>query len=467
MFFMRSLRLHLSFSTFCLVLGSVILFSSCSNTKYLSANESLLTQNIVKITDRDEVKDKRALRDEIAAIPTQKPNRKLLGLARVKLTCYNSIDTQQVKRKFYNWFKYKLGEAPVVFDTTSMEQSVVLIKNYLFNKGYFQNSVKSSIQTKKQKTKVLYSIEYTSPYMLWDVFFPDDSSRTSQITRQNQNKTLLKFNTPFDISILKAELDRITADLRNKGFYYINKESVHFDLDTSHIERKIDVYIRIRPPADSGVHKIASIQNVFVYPNYSLDVNGMSRFTDTFISRNLTYIYDSKKFSERTLSDFIFLRPGQLYSQERQIQSVKRLVNLGVFKFVNIDVKDVGDSLQPRLNMFIYLTPSKRQSYAFSFEQNYSNLGLLSSGLNFSYKNKNLTKRADLFQVTLNGSVQFSLKKELRQISLIFLADYGVEFAYQQNRFLMPVPIRRFSYNSNPKTRISVGMTSLSLRHQS
>lgn len=449
-------------------LGAALFFllsiSSCSNTKYLGTNESLLVSNKIKIKDVDGVKDRRPLKNEIEVIPAQKANRKTFGLGRLKLLFYNSIGPKKEKKKFYAWLKYKVGEPPVIFDSATVNQTVNLMKNYLFNKGYFSNSVIASVETKDHKTSVTYSIRYDSPYTLWTIQFPQDTSAISTIIQKKSSASLLKYGAPFDVSVLKLEMERVAADLRNQGYYYMNRDRVSFDLDTSEYYKHINVTLRISPPENGGRHEPYHLNKVRVYSNYLIDTKAQRNYPDSSESRGLYFYTDERKFNPKRLSEFIFTQPGALYSQDRQQQSVKRLVNLGVFKFVNMDVKDVSDSNSRLLDMYYYLTPTRKQFFSIDFDQNYSNLGLLSSGINFNYKNRNLSKNADMLAITLTSGIQFSIKRNstnstipIDKTSLIYLADVGAEISYQQNRFLVPFKVRRYSYTSNPRTKISIG----------
>ena len=410
----------------------------------------------------DDSKERRSFKYEIENIPSQKPNRKTLGLARIKLALYNSIDTAKEKKKFYNWLKYKVGEAPVLFDTATCTQTLNLLKNYMVNKGYFQNQAFYTVSTKNKKTEVIYEIKYDSPYTLWDIHFPTDSSATTKIIQDHIEETFLKFNAPFDVTILKSEMDRISTDLRNQGYYYINRDKIFFDLDTSVNYKHINITVRLLKPDNGGEHKEYNYNNVVVYTNYNLDTKAQHAYLDSQWYKNVLYLTDSvRKFNRKRLDEYIFTRKTDKFSQTRHEQSVRRMVNLGVFKFVNTEIHDVSDSVNNLLDIYYFLTPARKQRFSVDFDQNYSNLGRLGSNINFSYKNRNLTKNTDQLSIVLNTGIQFVIKNQsnpstgVTNTNLIYQADFGGEIAYTQNRFLVPFPIRKQSYNSNPKTRIS------------
>ena len=87
----------------------ICFLASCNNTKYIPQDQSLLIKNKITLKQTTGFKDRRPLMDEIFVIPTQKPNKSILGGLRIKLWLYNSVDSSKANKRFNNWLKYKLG----------------------------------------------------------------------------------------------------------------------------------------------------------------------------------------------------------------------------------------------------------------------------------------------------------------------------------------------------------------------
>jgi len=458
----------------------VFLLYACSNTKKLSSDQSLLIKSKIVIKHKDGYKERRPIVDEIAVIPTQKPNKSILGGVRIKLWLFNKVDSARtikweyndkdsfrVNKKFNSWLKYKMGEPPVLFDSTTLLQNKRLIENYLTNKGYFYKDVNISYITQAKRTTVNYKLNLEAPFTIFNVKFPPPANDPEGIIAANRKNTFLKFGNALDIATLKLERDRIADDLRNKGYYNITRENIYFNFDTSYDKKKVNIDVIVNK-TDSLSFKVYRIRNIYVYSNYSLNNINKIGYNDTVLFKNMTFITDVEKFKAKQLTEFIFIRSGEKYSQEIFQLTQKRLINLGVFKFTTIVYSVIAsDSTDDLLDCYIYLTPAKRQAFTIDFDQslNISNQqnalsrNRIGSSVNLTYKNKNVSKKADLLAVTLSTDVQFNTAKDNNRVqqSVIQTIDAGVEVNYSQNRFLVPFKIKRLSYNSNPKTIFSVG----------
>src|SRR2546423_1786396 len=83
-----------------LILISAALLSSCSNTKYLTANQSLLEKNVVVVKSsvnlrkiRKNIEHDLSIESKLASLAKQQPNTKTLGLFRFNLWMYNRFYT--------------------------------------------------------------------------------------------------------------------------------------------------------------------------------------------------------------------------------------------------------------------------------------------------------------------------------------------------------------------------------------
>lgn len=475
-----------------IILLGVVLFasSSCSNTKYIPSNKSILVKNKIQIKHIDAKKDRRPIADETAVIPIQKPNKNIFGVFRLKLWMYNSVDITKANpkykakikakalqnkqaydsfalRKFNYWVKYTLGEAPVYFDSNTIVESKKLLLNYFNNKGYYYKSIETSFATKNKRTTVTYSIKLEEPFKIYDVVFPTGNKLTDQIIRDGKNATLLKFGNYIDVSTLKAERDRIANDLRNRGYYTVTRDNITFDLDTTFDYKKVNIRIVVNRP-DSNDFKLYTLNNIYVYPNYTLSNINKLGYYDTIRFKGIDFISDIHKFKPKRLSEFIFLHEGHKYNQELYQLTLQRLSNVGVFKFASIEYKlTPNEPDSNKLDASIFLTPGKRQSFAFDLNQDYKTngtsdktvAGFMGSGVSFSYRNKNINKNAGLFTFTIFASLQYTLSKKDSTISKannFGIIDIGAELAYSENRFIIPFRLKKQSLRSNPKTRFSV-----------
>ena len=76
---------------------------------------------------------------ELKKTVRQKPNTRILGVARFHLGIYN-LSGRNGERKFNKWLR-KIGEEPIVYDAFLTERSVEQLKLFLNNKGYYNAEV--------------------------------------------------------------------------------------------------------------------------------------------------------------------------------------------------------------------------------------------------------------------------------------------------------------------------------------
>ena len=101
--------------------------------------EFLIKKNVVSI-DNEHIN-----KDELSSYIKQKPNRKFLGLFRLRLALYNMASKGKKVSKTDTFLINTIGEPPVILDTFLTEKSLKQISLYLNSKGYFSSDVRKEI----------------------------------------------------------------------------------------------------------------------------------------------------------------------------------------------------------------------------------------------------------------------------------------------------------------------------------
>ena len=439
-------------------MGAVLLSTSaCSVTKTLPEGKNLLLRNkvdvkrIVKVAERDK------LREDLTTIMLQKPNKRFLGIFPFRLWFYLTASKGK-DNKFNRWIKTKVGEPPVVFDSLIASKTEVLMENYLWNYGYFENNVSYETKTnKKRRTSITFKIDPGRVWTLGAIRFPMGNTTSEGITQVRSEHTLLHSGERFDVTTLKAERSRIENDLRNSGFYFFNKEYVTFDLDTNREAHTVDVRIKVNQPIDGIEHKPFRLNKVIVFTDYEhgspLTLNDEY---DTTALKEFRFVQKKEIFKKRILRDAIFFREGELFTQDNYSKSLTRLNELGAFKFVSIEMQRSKRDTN-LLNAFVYLTPAKKQTLTGGVNLNHNFEGLTGLGANVGYRNRNLAKGADQLNIDASANVQLNFSKKQSKIvskDRINTVDVTLDVTYYLNRFLVPWK-PKIHANTNPKTRIN------------
>ncbi len=435
----------------------VILLSlpSCRVVKSLDEGQSLLVKNKFILKNNTNFTEKEKTREDLGKIAAQKPNQRFVGILPFRMWLYYSATHGKRLTKFKQWIIDKVGEAPVVYDSTLVSKSVTNMENYLFNYGYFHARVTDTVITNKKRTRIQFNVETKELWKIGDVALPNGHNTCDSLVREARKNIFLKKGDRFSIVSLKNERDRIENVLRNNGYFFFNREYVTFDLDTASQSHTVNIKITINQPSDSTQHEQYRINNIYIISDYAAERLSDSTLRDTVMAGEYMLIAQRPNFRKGVLIDAVYFKHDDLYMKDKELKTINRFSLLGAFKFISLDYSRVKDAAENYLDCIISLTPAKRQAVTASGEVNVTNEGLFGTAVTLSYKNKNLTKGADqlLFDVSSGVQLKFSKKEKVQVIT----ATAGVNVTYYINKFLVPFRAKIFSRNTNPRTKISVG----------
>ncbi len=444
-----------TFILFAAFICTVSLFSSCKIAKNLPEGQSLLVKNKFNIKVKAKAVEKEKLNLDLTAIAVQKPNKRVFNFAPVRMWFYYSAAHSKKLTKFKQWVMDKVGEAPVIYDSTTVKQSCDYIREYLFNYGYFHASVSDTVITKNKKTTVTFNIEPHEVWTIREVELPKGHTSCDSIVRANYKGSFLKKGDRIDVTNLKKERDRIENVCRNSGYFLFNREYVTFDYDSFTEDKNVTIRIILNHPNDAAEHVQFYLNNIYVISDYSVDL-GDTIHRDTVTLGDYKFICASKKFKNKILAESIFFRKNELYSKDAEVQTINHLSQLGVFKFISVDYSKPKDRDGNYLDCTLQLTPAKKQSWGAAPEIYVSTEGLFGASGTLSYKNKNLTKRADQLLLDVSSGIQIRFPTNKTEKVQIMSITAAVGVTYYMNKFLIPFRAKIFSAKANPKTRFSV-----------
>lgn len=424
--------------------------SSCSNTKKLGEDETLLVKNKVVVHKSPMgLSDKKNFTGDLEDLLVQKSNKKLFGLFRLKLWFYMRTEDKKLN-KFRNWIRTSVGEPPVLIEEQKIDYTVSKMETYMVNKGHFYGDIETEIkQKKKKKAVVTYNVYPKLYYKFGPVNLPDGNSNIDKIIRANEEDKLINEGEFFDADKLAAERTRISELLRNEGYFFFGNEFITFDLDSNVGNHEIEVFYRINQPSDSSFHNAYFLDQVYVYPDYSMQQFVTSgTYDDTVSIDNYSFIRNDEKVVPKVIRNHLFFQQNSLYRKKDFQNSLLNLNSLGSFKYVNIEFKPKEKNGLNFLDAYVYMIPSKKQGFSIDLEGSNNFQGLLGVRLGFGYWNRNLTKHSDLFTVDVSSGVEF----QFGQSNLVNSADANLGIKYRINRILATKKITELSRRAQPKT---------------
>lgn len=526
---------------------------ACNQTKYVPDGEYLLKKYEVKQTG-DKL-DK----EDLNSIVRQKPNYRRFGF-KWKLMAYNSVDSTKVadkrlcknlkiraennKRKYKElrintirlqkaldkgktyytyktvilkdsieprrflreWYKYKIGSPPVIFDSISYTKTIEQLGAYLKSKGFFYGSAGGFVEyNKNKKCDVTYFVKTGERYYIDSVFYVCKNKEVEESYKEFlriQNDVPL-IGQPFDTDLLDAYRGKVARFMRDSSFYGFSANHISYVADTSMSTMKAkikivfgDRAIRSAENRDSLInvpHVKTFIKDVYFHISDSTKYEGNLKsdlrklniplYNGPFMNTIDTNIYNRVEMKHSDLIDssriaiFLFngepivkpsilemqnnLEKGNQYKEKYAENSYSSLLRMGLFQAIKTDLIELPDT--NLLEVHYYLAPSKKQSYSFQPKATNSN-GYLGVSASINYTNRNLFRGAERLTLSLSGGFEsqppvFEKTVNGTKIQTAARSFNTLEFGPSvklQLPGLFPIRISRISKKRRPETVISL-----------
>lgn len=454
-----------------------LLLSSCNVTKYVPDGQYLLDE--VKITTKDkDLKD-----TDFSIYLRQQPNLKLFNFIPFNLGLYSisSPDTTL----WINRFLQKIGDAPVIYDSTLVKSSAMELKKAMNNKGYLHAEVQHNTTFKKKKAKVTYNIISNQPYRINDIKYRIRNEEIENIILKDTINSLIKRGNLFDIDILEKERKRVSDLLRTEGYFYFDKEYIGFAADTTVGGKQVNLNMIVRPMRQlvgkntfvNVEHEKYNVKNVNFY--LTEDISSLSNDS---ILNSLSYekyknlnIYSNNDFVRKnTLHNFTSINNNSLYNQKTVDQTYAKLAGLKIFKYLNISFQEIDDSLRiienavqqdsllygietsstndtirvKQLDCNIILTPDKLQSFSFELEGT-NNEGDLGIAGKLQYGHNNIFKGGEQFKFLIRGANESIIGNRS-------IWEIGTEASIGFPSILFPFINKKFLQNNTSNSEVYV-----------
>lgn len=389
----------------------VFFAGACSNTRKLPPGEALYLGASVKIEDDSlSHKTKKDLEEQMHAMVRPKPNTKFLGM-RFKLFVYNLAGHPKKEKSFRGWLKNKVGEPPVLLSDVDIDRNVKVLQNALDNRGYFRAAAEGDTSIKNKKATATYTLRAGIPYVIAKVEFDKDSSLLQKTIDSSAARSLLQPGKPYDLSVIKDERERIDNFVKRKGFYYFDPGFIIVQADSNIGNHGVNLYVKVKPNIPPEAKQSYKINDIYVFPGYRLNGPAADTSKGNAEYYNGYYVVDRKHlFKPRLFSQSIQFNPGDTYNRVRRTQTISRLVNLGVFKFVRNRFEPVSNVDSPKLNIYYYLTPLPKKSIRAEINASTKSNNLTGSSITLAWQNRNLFRGGEIFSVALTGAfeIQFN-----------------------------------------------------------
>lgn len=474
---------------------TLLFLISCNAVKRVDEDESLLTKNTIFLNGK-ELKEQR-IYDQLY----QEPNTRLLGVP-LRLHFYNlarpNIDSilssrylQNEKRKrrlsnllsrkqldkylnsrkeFNQWIK-RTGEAPVVIEQSETQKSLNRLKSWYWNHGWFNVETEADqLPTGNKRAKVNYYVTTHEPYQVDSLTTRIESPVLDSLYEAHEAKSEIESGVQYATLDFNAERDRLTNLFRNNGVYNFDQEYISFNADTINTNHTANTTLIIKnrkiSEADTTGRvpfKIHDVSKVNIFTDYSF-ANKNVALSDSVHHEGYTlYSFQEMEYKPEAITDAIFIKPGETYSDMARTRTYSRLNSLRVFKYPNISyTPDPADSTRTDLIANIFLTPQPKYSLGFDFDVSQSNIQKFGIGFGGSLLIRNVFKGAENLEISGRGSIGSSTDAAASSDKDQFfdITEIGADLKLTFPRIFLPFDSEKFIPKyMMPFTSLSVGVS--------
>jgi outer membrane protein assembly factor BamA len=385
----------------------ILLFvASCSGTRNLPEGELLYVGAKIKVEgDATPKKERKALKAQFEAIVRPKSNSSFLGF-RPKLFIYKIAGSPKKQKGFRYWLKNKVGEAPVYYSKVDLEYNKLVLQNNAENNGYFNTRSTADSTRHGKKVTAEYTVLPKIQYHIRAIKFPQDSTILSSAVRETEDRSLLKKDQGYNLTTIKEERLRIDARLKEKGFYYFSPDYLKVQVDSTVADHQVDLIVKVKKETPPSAQSQYRINDIIVYPNYSINADSLVATTDSVVKHNdITIIDPENIFKPRIFDRTLYFKKEDFYNRTNHNLSLNRLVNLGTFKFVKNQFT-VADTIGNYLDAYYYLTPLPKKSIRLEVLAKTNSANYTGTELNVNWSNRNVFKGAELLTISAFGGLE-------------------------------------------------------------
>ncbi len=469
---------------------------SCSISKHVPENKYLIKD--VEIEINNSSSDLTLDTKDFYEIIKQKPNRKILSKFRFYLRIYNLSNQDRIDKRsaikqnkidLYNLKKQnkytkdsilkskevkerpltfgekiqRAGEAPVVLENYLTQRTTTQLKNFLFNKGYFNAIINDSIvYLKNRQVSIIYKISSGPVTTVENIKYQCFDKGIIKYLDTIKDNSIISKGDYFDTYKLTEERNNVTTFLQNRGFYSFNKEFIFYELDTMNRDNNVEIKFGIQnyKKFDENKNKIVElphqqfkINNVYVNISSSFSESKLID-EDSVSSKSLIITnYQPIKYQKRIIKKSILFKKNQFYSKYDAQGTYKRLIGLNLFKSVSLNFDTINNS---QLNGIINLIPRKTQGFGISIDGTNSE-GVYGTEGSISYNHNNLFHGGENFLFSIKGGLETQLlySDTIETNNTFNTLEIGPEFKFLIPKYFLINKFKNLKNHINSRTEIT------------
>lgn len=450
---------HIIYIVLAVVLISISL-SSCSTTSAIPEGEQMFA-GLKKITYQNYEKSGYADSTiaEMEYVLASAPTGALFGSSYylspfpIKLWIWNAFSDS--KSAFGKWMARTFGSEPKLMSEVNPELRAQIAESQLKKHGYFNGKVTyEQIGMKNpKKAKLSYTVDMGPVWRLDSIAYISFPATADSLIRASASEALIHKGSPFSVSDLESERQRLAQLFQDHGFYYYQSSYASYLADTTIVPQKVQLRLTLADSIDARTYRKWYIGNI--------DVNMRKQMMDTLDNgwkfRYLSINYKGSKPPIRpgVIMRGMKLRHGQPYSLDNEEAFRKHLQATGLFSYTSIrftprDTTAACDTLDARIDM-VFDKP-----YDFYVEANAKGktTGRIGPELVLGLTKRNAFRGGEKLDINIHGSYEWQTGHQSEGSSSgVNSYEYGADASVIFPRIITPWNIFSNPAKRNVRTR--------------
>ncbi|GGF07712.1 membrane protein [Hymenobacter cavernae] len=348
----------------------------------------------------------------------------------------------------------RLGERPVVYDTTLTRLTVQQISTFLRSQGFFRSHVATTDTVQDRQVTVTVHVTENKPFTYERLDYDIADSAVARVVLASQPASLLHLHDRYNEEVIGQERARIEALLKNAGYYDFRSQYITLEADTSYTPGTVRLRTFVANPGPNEFHHVYTIRNV----NFLTDA-GATRFgvqRDTIVRDSVRYLAFQHRFNTKVLDRKLAIRPNQRYNLQNTLLTQRQLADLDIFRFNTVTYRRVrtvsGDTTSRQLDAFINASPTKKYQETTELGGTYVS-GKPGPFANVRLKVRNVFGGAEILEIGLRAGFEGQYNRITGRS--ILTTQLGANVSLILPQFLVPWRPDRFLTRYNPKTRFN------------
>ncbi len=380
---------------------------------------------------------------------------------------------------------------PPVFDTANLSITHRFMASFLFSQGYFNTAISDTFYIDtvhkagapvQYRTTVEMNINAGKRVIIDSLGYDLQNQLLQRIAKNSRKESKIEpGKTPYSKEIIGAELDRLVALYRNRGYFLMRRDNLAALVDTGNVsllkltvdpfeqmellqaaqKKKLEnpaatVNIQQRRLADSinTSQDTSFLKRFYTGRIYYFPETYLAEFPDSILNhtnlfkkivfKGYSVYYRQGSFSPKMFRQFNYLHTERLYNDDLFYKTINTFGQIGAWKQVDTRTIIRGDSV----DIYYFLYPDRKQNMSYNLEASRNTGDVLTSSnffglaLNITYRNRNVWHNAVQSSTSFINGVEFGVN-QTQNNSLLQAFQISLGQTYSFPRAFIPFKIKR------------------------